>query len=65
MLELFYGSTSIIWMQCIFGKEELLLVDDTNRFRVIEIHYHPLMKPKHITLCLGFLNDCILLSLYL
>ena len=62
MLEYFSGNTSIIWMQCILGKEELLLVDDTNRFRVIEIHYHPLMKPKHITLSLGFLNACISLD---
>ena len=60
MLELFYRSTSIIWMQCIPGKVELLLVDDTNRVRVVELHHHPLMKPKHITLSSGFLNACIL-----
>ena len=50
MLELFSGSASIIWMQCIPGKAELLLVDDTNRVRVVELHHQPLMKPKHINL---------------
>lgn len=59
MLELFSGSTSIRWMQCIPGKAELLLVDDTNRVRVVELHHQPLMKPKHISLSSGFLNACI------
>ena len=50
MLELFSGNTSIIWMQCNPGKAYLLLVDDTNTFRVVKLHHYPLMKPKHITL---------------
>ena len=37
----------------------MLLVDDTNRVRVVELHHHPLMKPKHITLSSGFLNAFI------
>ena len=54
MMELFSRSTSIICMHCIPGKEELLLVDDTNRVRVVELRHQPLMKPKHITLSSGF-----------
>ena len=59
MLELFSRSTSIIWMHYIPRKAELILVDDTNRVRVVELHHQPLMKPKHITLSLGFLNAFI------
>ena len=59
MLELFSWSTSIIWIQCIPMKEKLVPVDDTNRVSVVELHHQPLMKPKHITLSSGFLNDFI------
>ncbi|GLJ34377.1 hypothetical protein SUGI_0691170 [Cryptomeria japonica] len=49
-LESFKGSKNIIWMQLIPGKMELLMVDDTNRARVAEIHERPMMKAKHICL---------------
>jgi hypothetical protein len=59
MLNLFSGSTNIKWMQCVPGKAELLLVDDTNRLRVVELHHGPLMKPRNITLSSDFLNAFI------
>ena len=37
MLGNFSGSTTKKWMQCVPGKAELLLVDDTNRVRVVEL----------------------------
>ncbi|GLJ33822.1 hypothetical protein SUGI_0679990 [Cryptomeria japonica] len=49
-LESFSGSKTIVWMHLIPGKMELLLVDDTNRVRVAEIHEKPMMKAKHIPL---------------
>lgn len=38
MPEFFSGSRNIIWIQCIPGKAELLLVDHTNRIKVVELH---------------------------
>ncbi|GLJ34374.1 hypothetical protein SUGI_0691140 [Cryptomeria japonica] len=49
-LESYIGSKNITWMHLIPGKMELLMVDDTNRARVAEIHEKPMMKPKHISL---------------
>eukprot|EP01018_Ginkgo_biloba_P007841 Gb_06198 [translate_table: standard] len=59
MLDVFSGSTNITWMQLIPGKAEILLADDTNRLRVVEVHEQPLMKPKHISLSLDLLKACI------
>ncbi|XP_059065183.1 uncharacterized protein LOC131038022 isoform X2 [Cryptomeria japonica] len=49
-LESYQGSKIIVWMHLIPGKMELLLVDDTNRARVVEIHEKPMMKARHISL---------------
>ena len=45
-------------MQCIPRKAELLLINDKNRVRVVEIHHPPLIKAKakHITLSSRILN---------
>lgn len=60
-LELYQGSKIIVWMHLIPGRMELLLVDDTNRARVAEIHEKPMMKAKHISLPsqLHCLRGCI------
>ncbi|GLJ34389.1 hypothetical protein SUGI_0691410 [Cryptomeria japonica] len=49
-LESYKGSKIITWMHLIPGKMELLLVDDTNKARVAEIHERPMMRAKHISL---------------
>ncbi|GLJ12793.1 hypothetical protein SUGI_0197940 [Cryptomeria japonica] len=59
LLEFFSGSTNTVWMQFIPGKAELLLIDDSNRARVVELHQHPLMKPKHLSLMSDFRNACV------
>ncbi|KAH9320477.1 hypothetical protein KI387_015116 [Taxus chinensis] len=59
MLEFFSGSTNTVWMQFIPGKAELLLIDDTNRARVAELHQQPLMKPKHLSLLSDFMHVCV------
>ncbi|GLJ33416.1 hypothetical protein SUGI_0672530 [Cryptomeria japonica] len=49
-LEAYKGSNIIIWMHFIPGKMELLLVDETNRVRILEIHEKPVMRVKCISL---------------
>ncbi|GLJ34388.1 hypothetical protein SUGI_0691360 [Cryptomeria japonica] len=49
-LETYKGSKVIKWMHLIPRKMELLLVDDSNTVRVLEIHEKPMMKSKHISL---------------
>ncbi|GLJ34362.1 hypothetical protein SUGI_0690900 [Cryptomeria japonica] len=49
-LETFCRGKIIVWMHLIPGKMELLMVDDTNKARVAEIHEKPMMKAKHISL---------------
>ncbi|XP_057849508.2 uncharacterized protein LOC131060346 [Cryptomeria japonica] len=49
-LESYQESKIIKWMHLIPGKMELLLVDDTNRARLVEIHQKPMIKPKYIEL---------------
>ncbi|GLJ12791.1 hypothetical protein SUGI_0197900 [Cryptomeria japonica] len=56
ILEFFSGSANTVWMQFIPGKAELLLIDDSNRARVVELHQQPLMKPKHLSLLSDFTN---------
>ncbi|XP_057826276.2 uncharacterized protein LOC131038027 [Cryptomeria japonica] len=49
-LESYEGSKTIVWIHSIPGKMELLLVDDSNRVRVVEIHEKPTMRAKYISL---------------
>ncbi|GLJ34381.1 hypothetical protein SUGI_0691230 [Cryptomeria japonica] len=49
-LETYEGSKVIKWMHLIPLKMELLLVDDSNTVRVLEIHEKPMMNSKHISL---------------
>eukprot|EP01018_Ginkgo_biloba_P033752 Gb_25339 [translate_table: standard] len=58
-LEKYSGSKIITWMHFIPGKRELLLVDDTNRVRTVELHQKPMMKPRHISLPLPLSKACI------
>eukprot|EP01018_Ginkgo_biloba_P017611 Gb_37645 [translate_table: standard] len=58
-LEKYSGSKIIAWMHFIPGKRELLLVDDTNRVRAVELHQKPMMKPRHIPLPLPLSKACV------
>ncbi|GLJ34395.1 hypothetical protein SUGI_0691520 [Cryptomeria japonica] len=60
-LDKYKGSKIITWMQLIPGKMELMLVDDTNKARVVEIHQKPLMKPKFLDLsqCQPLTKACV------
>ncbi|XP_057849511.2 uncharacterized protein LOC131060350 [Cryptomeria japonica] len=49
-LEKFTGSSIITWMHLIPGKMELLIIDNTNRVRLVEIHENPMVKPNNISL---------------
>ncbi|XP_057831411.1 uncharacterized protein LOC131042113 [Cryptomeria japonica] len=63
-LDKYKGSKIITWMHLIPGKMELLLVDVTNRARVVEIHQKPVMKPKFFSLSpsLSLTKACITLD---
>jgi hypothetical protein len=49
-LHKFSGIEILTWMHLIPGKRELILIDDTNRVRVVELHQQPMMKPRPLIL---------------
>lgn len=49
-LHKFSGMGILTWMHLIPGKRELILIDDTNRVKVVELHQQPMMKPRLLIL---------------
>lgn len=49
-LHKFSGMVILTWMHLILGKRELILIDDTNRVKVVELHQKPMMKPRLLIL---------------
>jgi hypothetical protein len=44
--ELLFEDTNVVWVWCVPSKEGLLLIDNTNRVRMVEPHHFSLRKQK-------------------
>ncbi|MCO5596633.1 hypothetical protein L7F22_050700 [Adiantum nelumboides] len=54
----FLGSSIIVWMNIVPGKQELLLIDDKDRLWVYDLNAF-MIRPKRITLPSSFIRACI------